>query len=286
MRATLFVLLSFLCFNTADAIVKEASNFYYFASAALYPMVSYCALVLIFSRKLGGLKSIPQTQNKTLHFLRAVSGTTSFVCFVYAIQHITLAQTYTLFLTAPFWVSILSIFVFKASFKWHRWTAIILGFIGVLVVLRPGFIPLDTTSLVVLFAALCVSFYIVLTKKIGDQEPLINLILFPILMDIIFFSAILTVKGEWTLPQMEHFYLFGICGTFYFIAMILSSIGFSTGDSGMLAPLQYSQILWGVLIGYIFFNEIPENWTLLGAVIIVLSGIYLIHREHKMKHQK
>jgi S-adenosylmethionine uptake transporter len=280
MRATAFVLIAFLGFNIADAFVKEAYNHYYFANAALYPMVSFCVLALIFSKKLGGLKSTIQSKNKKLHLLRAIAGTTGYVCFIYALQTITLAEAYTLFLTSPFWVSILSILAFKSSFKWHRWAAIIIGFIGVLIVLRPGLIPLETTSLIVLFAALCISIYIILTKKIGEQEPLINLVLFPILTDIILFAIILTVQNEWALPQIEHFYLFGIAGLFYFGSMILSSIGYSTGESSILAPLHYSQILWGVLIGYFFFSETPEIWTLVGAITIVLSGIYMIHREH------
>lgn len=286
MRAVAFVLLAFMGFNIADALVKEASSFYYFASAAMYPMVSFCLLTLIFSKKLGGLKSTLQSKKKKLHFLRAISGTTSFVCFIYAIQHISLAQAYTLLLTAPFWVTLLSLFVFKTGFKWHRWLAIVVGFVGVLIVLRPGLIPLETPSILVLFAAFCVSLYIILTKKIGAKEPLINLVLFPILMDITFFSIILTVTNEWSVPQIEHYALFGLTGLIYFMAMILSSMGYASGESSILAPLQYSQILWGVLIGYFFFNEQPELWTLLGAVIIVLSGIYMIHREHKSEQKR
>ncbi|NCO03067.1 MAG: DMT family transporter [Alphaproteobacteria bacterium] len=282
--AGLFVLAAFLSFNIADAFLKQASTIYSFAEAALYPVLAYGILLIIasgFTKTFAGLTQIHKTQHKKLHVIRAFCGTGCFFSFVLAIQFITFAKTYTLLLTAPLWVAVLSIFFFKEKIGIHRWTAILVGFAGVLIVLRPGIITLSWASLLVLSGALSLAVFLILTRKIGAKEPMINMVLFPIITDCIVFLPIILWMGNWTPPQIEHFALFAASGFFYLMGTTFSAVGFSRGDSSMLAPLQYSQIIWGTIIGLIIFNEIPEKWTIIGATVIILSGVYLFYREHK-----
>lgn len=282
--AGLFVLSAFLCFNIADAFLKKASTIYTFAEAALYPILAYGILLVIasnFSKTFSGLRQIHKTQYKALHSIRAICGTGCFFSFVLAIQFITFAETYTLLLTAPLWVAVLSIFFFKEQIGVHRWAAILIGFAGVLIVLRPGLISLSWASLLVLMGALSLAIFLILTRKIGPKEPMINMVLFPVITDCLVFIPIILWMGDWTPPQFEHFALFLAAGFFYLIGTTFSAVGFSRGDSSMLAPLQYSQIIWGTIIGLIIFNEIPEKWTIIGAAVITLSGVYLFYREHK-----
>ena len=286
MRAIAFILLTFACYNSADAFLKKAQDYYSFAESALYPVIAYLIFTVIFSKKLGSLKEIPKSNRKSLHFIRAGFGTLCFVSMVLSFKFITLGEAYTLLLTAPFWIAILSQYFFKEKIGWHRWLAIIVGFIGVFTVLRPGFIEISVFSLLPLIAAFGFSMFVILTKKIGPNEPLINMVLYPIFTDIIVLIPIIFFMGNWTPPQFEHFILFIMSGGLYLIGTTLSSLGYASGESSLLAPIQYSQILWGLIIGYFIFSETPEIWTLIGAIIIVLSGIYLIHREHKAEQQK
>lgn len=285
LRAMAFVFFAFASYNVADAFLKHTTNFYSFAEAALYPTFFYALYTVIFAKKFGGLKALTQTKKKKLHLIRSLVGTACFMCVVISFKFITLAETYTLILTAPFWIAILSIFFFKERIGWHRWLAIGIGFVGVLVILRPGFVSIQPATICALAAALFFAVFVICIKKIGTKEPLINMVLFPIMTDIVILVPVIIFMGDWHPPQMEHFVFFATSGLFYLIGTSCASLGYASGEASVLAPIQYTQIIWGTLIGLFFFYEKPEIWTLLGSGIIIASGIYLIYREHKA-HQK
>lgn len=280
-RAIVLVLMAFAAYNAGDGFVKEAQNYYSVAEAAVYPIISYFILTLIFSKKFGSLTQLFKTKKLKLHLIRAFFGTVCYVCVITAIKYISLAETYTLFLTSPFWIALLSIYFFKEQIGFHRWSAIILGFIGVLLVLRPGLEVVTWPSVLPLIAALFFAVFVIYTKKIGEDEPLINMVIFPIIADLSVLIPMIIISDHWTPPQIEHSLIFIIAGACFLMGTTFSSLGYSSGESSMLAPIQYSMILWGTLIGYFFFDQTPELWTIFGAFIIVSSGIYLIYREHK-----
>lgn len=283
MRAIALVLFAFGAYNIGDAFLKEAQNFYSFAEAALYPVLFYGLFVVLASPKFGGLKKVTQTKKLKTHLIRAFFGTNCFIAVTISFQYITLAEAYTLLLSSPFWLALLSIFFFKEKVGLHRWAALIVGFAGVLIVLRPGIIPLELASVGVLWGAFAFAIFVIYTKKLGEDEPLINMVLYPIFTDILILVPIVIFMNGWNPPQLEHFILFMGAGLFYLIGTALCSIGYATGESSLLAPLQYSQIIWGALIGYFIFQEMPEAWTFTGAALIVLAGIYLIYRENKVQ---
>lgn len=286
MRAIIFVLLSFLCFNIADAFLKAVVDDYHFGSVGFYPIVSYLFFLLIFSIKAGGLQSLRKTSHFKLHMLRGLFSTFGFIGFIIAITYITLAQTYTLILTSPFWVVIASVLIFKKRIGLHRGLAIIFGFIGVLVVLQPSTSGMHIASLGALVCALGASGSMMTAKVIGEKEPLINMIFFPLIVTILTMIVINSFWKGWQPITIEHAVFFVVAGATFLIADFLFVKGFMTGETDLLAPLHYSQILWGALIGYFVFAEEPEIWTIVGAIIIVLSGVYLIYREHITQKNK
>jgi len=150
-----------------------------------------------------------------------------------------------------------------------------------LVLLRPGITTPEPAMYVAIMAAVFLSGFILITKKIGENEPLLPMVLFPIFSDISILLPIMVYLGGWHPPQIEHFVIFALAGAFYLIGTTCSAKGFASGDTTLLAPFQYSQIIWGTLIGFFFFKETLDLWTGLGAGIIVASGIYIVHREHK-----
>jgi len=247
-------------------------------------VICYALLVVVFSKKMGGLKKLTYTSHPKLHAIRAIFGTACFVSMIYAFNHITLAQAYTLLLTSPFWLAILSIFFFKEHVGLYRWSAIFVGFAGVLIVLRPGLIPLEPASIGVLIGAFCFAVWVIYTKKLGPEEPLIRMVMYPLISDVIVLIGIMIYMGTLNLPQAEHLILFIFSGGFYLLGTAFSALGYASGESSILGPMQYSQIIWGALIGFFIFNELPDNWTFVGASIIVLSGIVLVYREHQ-KHK-
>lgn len=289
MRAFAFVLIAFFSYNIGDAFLNFGIDLYFFAEVALYPSLSYVLVVLLFHKKFGGISSIWKSKKKPLLFIRAMAGTSCYVLVVFSFKYLTLAEAYTLLLTSPFWVTIFSILVFKEHVGIHRWTSIGIGFIGVLTVMIPG---MEITGnkyvyFLPLLAAVGFAGFVITTKKIGDKEPLINLVVYPIIVEAAIFIPLILWNiekvGAFTPPEWAHLGLFCAAGLFYLIGTALSSLGYASGDSSMLAPLHYSQIVWGALIGYFFFQEVPEIWTFIGAGIIIISGVYLLYRESKTK---
>lgn len=282
-QAIIFVLLAFFSYNVADAFLNAIVDKYHFGSIAFYPLLSYLLLLLIFSKALGGIGQVPKTKKLKLHLLRGVFSVLGFVGFIFAIKGISLAQTYTLVLTSPFWVAIVSFIFLKNAIGFHRWIAITFGFIGVLVVLQPSTGDVNIHSFGALLCGATAGFIMMIAKKIGDKEPMVNLVFYPLIVTMIIMAFINIFWKGWETIALEDIVFFILPGIMFLIADICFSKGFTSGDTPLLAPLHYSQIIWGALIGYFFFAEVPTIWTILGAGLIVLSGVYMIYREHKVE---
>lgn len=287
MRAFAFVLIAFFAYNVADAFLNFAVDIYFFAEVALYPSLIYGLILFLFHKKFGGIQSIWKTKQKPLLLVRAVSGTMCYVLVILSFKYLTLAEAYTLLLTSPFWVTIFSILLFKEHVGTHRWISMVVGFIGVLTVMIPG-MEMSQNKYVYflpLLGALGFAGFVITTKKIGEEEPLINMLVYPIIVEAIIFIPLILwnigESGNFNTPEWSHIGLFCAAGLCYLVGTSLSSLGYASGDSSMLAPLHYSQIVWGALIGYFFFQEVPEIWTFIGAGIIIVSGAYLLYRESK-----
>ncbi len=279
----ILVLVAFLCFNIADAFLNAVVDHYHFGSVGFYPLISYLICIFIFSKKVGGIQSLKKTKYIKLHLWRGVFNTVGFIGFLIAIAYISLAQTYTLILTSPFWVALISIFFLKKKIGWHRWLAIIIGFVGVLVVLQPSTGSVHPAFFAAITCGIGAAGSMLIARRIGEHEPLINMVFFPLLVPIVTLFLINILWKGWEPVTFDHMILFAASGVIFLIADFLFSKGFATGETDFLAPLHYSQIVWGTLIGFFFFNEMPEVWTIIGAVIIVLSGVYLIARENYLK---
>jgi S-adenosylmethionine uptake transporter len=283
MRAIVLVLFAFLCFNIADAFLNAVVDSYHFGTTGFYPILSYLFFLLVFSKQSGGIKSLRQTTHLKMHLFRGILSTIGFISFILAITYLTLAQTYTLVLTTPFWVALASIIVFKKWIGWHRGLAIMFGFSGVLIALQPDAQNVYLLgSVAAITCALSAAGSMITAKMIGDKEPMINMIFFPLTVTITTMVLINSFWQGWQPITIEHAIFFIAAGATFLIADFLFVGGFRSGETDLLAPLHYSQILWGALIGYFFFQEIPETRTYYGATVIVLSGLYLIYREHKV----
>lgn len=282
--AVIIVLLCFLVYNIADAFLNGVVDHYHFGSVGFYPHITYLIFFLLFSKRLGGLKQIPKTKKLTLHLLRGFFSFIGFLGFIVAISEITLAQTYTLILASPIWVALISVLFMNKKIGINRWLCIIVGFVGVLIALQPDNDGINLfASLGALVCGISAGSIMLIARRIGEDEPMVNLIFYPMAFVLTCMIFLNTFWLGWEAVQTEHLIFFAIAGLFFILADISFSKGFSMGETTLLAPLHYSQIIWGALIGYFFFAEIPTQWTIIGAIIITLSGIYMIYRENKVE---
>lgn len=203
----------------------------------------------------------------------------STVFFFYAISLISLAEALTLSFVAPIIVTILSIFLLNEKVGLHRWSAVIVGFIGVIVIIRPGFIEFNFASFSALAAGITYAFYIIYTRKLSFTDSPIVTLIFTGVIGCIFISFI--VPFFWSnlnLHQILFLVLLASIGTLGHFLIILS---LRLGEASKLAPLGYFEISTNILVGYIFFDDLPDVWIYSGLALIVLSGIYIFIRENR-----
>lgn len=249
------------------------------AEIAFFLNLFYLPFLLLLSPILGGIKATLRTENLWLHIFRAFLGIITFMIVVNAFHKLGFSLTYSLIFAAPFFATIISAVFLKHKVHAHRWTAIIAGFIGVLIILRPGFVVIEPVAYTVLFAAILIAINHILARKIGEHEPLMAFTMFQCVIAVQVFAFMIFWDGEAKIPLGTDWLHFLVIAIFHMSGALLTSRAFAIADTAVVAPFHYVQLLWGTGFGIIIFSTVPDIWTGLGALIIVFSGIYLIYRE-------
>jgi S-adenosylmethionine uptake transporter len=272
----MFALAAFGIYSTHDVVVKFLGEVYapfqivFFSTLFGFPIVT---LMLLRDRMQGDLR--PRHPWWTL--LRTAAAVISTTSAFYAFSVLPLAQTYALIFAAPLLITVLAVPVLGETVGLHRSIAVMVGLLGVLVVLRPGATEFSSGHLAALAAAVCSSVAAVIVRKIGAEERSAVLLLYPMVANILVMGCIL----PFVYKPMPGLHLGGVAlmALLGFTAALCQIAAYRTGRAVVVAPMQYSQILWAVGYGAFFFHERPDWPTALGAGIIILSGIYVVFRE-------
>lgn len=275
-RGALLALCAFAIFSGHDVLVKLLGGTYspiqvvFFSVLFSFPLVT---LLLIRSSTEGHLrpKHLWWTLARTLAVI--VTGFSAFTAF----SLLPLAQTYSLLFATPMIITILSIPVLGERVGLHRWGAIVVGMCGVLIVLRPSSVPLSAGHLAGLVAACGSATASIIVRKIGREERSSVLLLYPLLGNVLVMGTLLPTVYK-PMP-IEHLGAIAAIAVLSIMATSLTIFAYRTGEAGAVAPMQYSQILWATFFGWLIFDEIPDIMTLLGAGVVIASGLYIVMRE-------
>ncbi len=241
-----------------------------------FTVVFTLTLMLLFYRQ-----SFVWTKKPVLQLIRGLIFVFSTYLFFYAISEISLPKALTLAFVAPICVTALSPFFLDERVGVKRWTAVSLGFIGTLIVIRPGFIEFNLATFAALGNGICYGFYLIITRKLSTSDnSLLTLLLSGIVGTIIISFFLPTV---WVNPSLNQWFMMAIIGFIASVAHLFIILSLKYADASKLAPLGYTEIITNILISYYFFKELPDNWTYLGLFIIVLSGLYISKRELELK---
>ena len=242
-----------------------------------FTVVFTLSLMLIFYRQ-----SLVWTKKPSLQLIRGLIFVFSTYLFFYAISEISLPKALTLAFVAPICVTALSPFFLNEKVGVKRWTAVLLGFIGTMIVIRPGFIELNFATMSALGCGICYGFYLIITRKLSSSDnPLLTLLLSGLIGTII---LSLFIPSIWVYPTSNQWILMALIGLIASVAHLFLILSLKYSDASKLAPLGYTEIITNILISYYFFHELPDNWTYLGLFIIVLSGLYISRREYLLTH--
>jgi drug/metabolite transporter (DMT)-like permease len=275
-KGILLMCLAMIVFTTLDTQAKYLTQDFP-GPAAVFFRYGVNLLIAIGIMLWSGTLSAFGTGHPSLQILRGLllMGST-FLNFA-AMRHLQLAQTAAIFFTIPLFVCILSVPVLGEQVGWRRWLAVLVGFAGVLVIMRPGSQQFHWAMLLSLGASLCGALYNLATRKVGGKDSAETSVLYGALVGSA--GGALTLPWTWQLPQGWQWPLLlgmGIAGS---IGHYMLTHAHRLAPASLLAPFIYTQIVWMTLAGYLVFGDIPDRITLLGAMIVVFSGIYVWHRE-------
>jgi S-adenosylmethionine uptake transporter len=276
LRGALLALLSFSIYATSDAIVKYVGASYspfqniFFSVMFGFPMV---ALMLMSDRTEGNLR--PRKPGPTL--LRSGLVVVNALCGFYAFAVLPLGEAYSIFFSSPLLITLFAIPMLGEKVGLHRGVAIVIGLIGVLIVMRPGGSHFGLGHIAAVAAAVIFAVNSVLMRKTGASERSVVIMLYPMIANFVVCSIALPFVYK-PMP-IEHLGLIALMSVLGFIAGLFSIAAYRRAPAVIVAPMQYSQIIWGTIFGAVVFHETHDLLTVVGTAIIILSGIYIVLRE-------
>jgi drug/metabolite transporter (DMT)-like permease len=221
--------------------------------------------------------NIFQVRYPKIQLLRAVLMIASTFLFVNGLRLMPLADTVAIAFVGPIFVTALAPVLLSEKVGWRRWTAVLVGFIGVLIILRPGGGALNWAALLPAGAALCGACRDLLTRGISQGEAS-GTTLFYSTLGVALAGAVMAPFG-WQTPDLADLGLFALAGLLLSVAHFLHIETFRFAEAAVVTPFKYSALLWAMAIGYLAWGDIPDHRTLLGAALLVASGLYIFHRE-------
>ncbi len=277
-KGALFALLAFGIFSTHDVIVKILGGLYSPIQIVFFSVLLSFPLAMVMLMRDATPGTLVPVHPWWLA-LRTVAAVITGVSAFYAFTVLPLAQTYAILFAAPLLITILAIPVLGERVRLRRWMAVLVGLGGVLVVLRPGQTDLSLGHLAALMAAIGGSVASIIVRKIGSEERPVVMLLYPMMVNFIVMACALPFVYQ-PMP-IEHLGLLAIIAAFAWVASRLVIAAYQAGEAAIIAPMQYSQIIWASLFGFLFFDETIDQPTAIGAGIIIASGMYIVLRESK-----
>ena len=222
------------------------------------------------------------TENPKLQFYRGLTLFFANICFFYSISIISMAKALTLAFVAPLITTTLSPFFLGEKVGIRRWSAVIVGFIGILIVIRPGFIEFNLASFAAVGTGCFYGIYLIITRKLHSTDsPLLTLLLTGVVGAII---GSFIVPVVWVTPTLKQWYWLILMGLFACLGHILLIYSLKYADASKLAPFGYIEIIPNIILGYYFFNDFLDLWSFIGLFVIISSGLYIIRREYIIKN--
>ncbi|PRY74088.1 drug/metabolite transporter (DMT)-like permease [Marivita geojedonensis] len=277
-KGAVLALIAFGLFSTHDVFIKTLGATYspvqivFFSVLLSFPLAT---IMLMRDAKPGTLVPVHPWWMAVRTMGAVVTGVSAF----YAFSALPLTQTYAILFATPLLITVLSIPILGETVRLQRWMAVIVGLIGVMVVLRPGSTDLTLGHAAAILAAFGGAFASIVVRKIGAEERPVVMLLYPMVANFVVMGAALAFVYK-PMP-IEHLGLLAIISLMAWIAGRIIITAYQTGEAAIVAPMQYSQILWATAYGLLFFGETTDLYTALGATIIIASGLFIVFRESR-----
>lgn len=264
-------------FALMDTGMKLLAAHYPSMQVAALRALSSLPLVLVYVAWRGAFKTVWRVRWR-LHLLRGVLGIGMLAAFAYGLRELPLAEAYSIFFVAPMLITGLSVPLLGERVEPARWVAIVVGLLGVIIVLRPTGQGLFTLGgVAILASAACYALSAVLVRIVSRTDSSESLVLW--LMVMVSIGAGALAAPSWVPVRLEHGWILAGIAVSGFLGQIAVTEAFRRGDVSAVAPFEYSALAWGIGLDWLLWQVLPDRYTVLGATVIIASGLYLVRRE-------
>lgn len=277
-RGAIWIVASCLVLSLMQAVVKLLGARLDTFQIAFFRCLFGLVVILPFMLRAG--PAVFKTRRPLEHLSRGLLGATAMVSGFYAITHMPLADATAISFAKPLFLIVLAVLFLGETVRWRRWTATAVGFLGVLIMVRPGQSEVGFATMVALFGTLCVALVVVLVKKLSQTEsPLTIVFSFGVVSTAAMLVPAILV---WQQPTWTELLLLVSVGALGSAGQTMAVKGFHVGEATAVMPFDYSRLIIAGLLGYLFFADVPGWHTLLGASLIVASTLYIARREAQL----
>jgi len=278
-RGILFVLLAHLAFTGMDTGMKALSTELAVTQILFVFFVGFSAVALVNAARGAGIRATLATRRLPLHLGRAVLLPFNIACVIIALAVLPMAEAMALGLTYPLMITALSgLFLGERVGPW-RWGAVALGFVGVLIIVRPGLAAFQPEALVILAGAVMFAVYQILTKRLGTTEPSERLMLYTALVG----TAVLVLPAvlDWQHPDGRQIGFLALVAVGGAAGHSLVILALQAAPASVLQPFNFAQLIWASIAGLLVFGHVPTVYTAIGGLVIVAGGLLVWWRERR-----
>jgi drug/metabolite transporter (DMT)-like permease len=275
------MLLAMLLFTINDAIGKWLVVTY--PVGQLIAIRSFAALIILLPLATinGGKDKIFKVKNLKLHLLRAILAIAEVSCFYWSLRYLPLADVFMFYLASPLFLTAFSIILLKEKVGLLRWCGIVVGFGGVTLIFPPTETTISFPALIAFGGSLSLALMLTLTRVLKATGDLTLIIFQTIAVGI---GGTLTIPMTWIMPSFNDLMLFSFLGFIATTGHYLMNKSVIVSNPSVVAPFQYTSIIWALILGYLIWGDTSSTSALIGSTIIILSGLFVIYEESKIKN--
>ena len=280
-KAVLYMVGSVICFSTMDLIVKYLDEVPF--GQVLFMRFFFGMIPIFFLIPRDKIFTFYKTKRPGLHTFRAVSGTIAIIALFIALRNLPLAEVISLTFTGPLFVTIMSVIFLSEKVGIRRWSAVGIGFVGMLFIVRPAFEDMNLYYIFPILFSLGFANVAISIRSLSKTEPNYLIAFYFSLLSLL--VGLSTIINGWIWPTTYETFLFITLGLSGGIANLLLTQSYRLADASLVSPLKYLSLVVAVSAGYFIFSEVPKLITLFGAGLIVISSFIIFRREETLKKQ-
>jgi len=273
----------FMCLSMAGFILNDTATKWISDDLSLFQIIfirGLFATVLIgcLAAYKGKLRFRPNRRDTKILALRLVGEVGATFCFLNALFNMPIANATAILQSLPLAVTLAAALFLGERVGWRRYTAIFAGFIGVLIIIRPGTEGFSSYSLWAVAAVGLITLRDLSTRMLSANVPSL-FVTFLAAVGVTLLGAVFVPFTEWRPVQGEHFAFLGFAAVLVFVGYLFGVLAMRTGEISFISPFRYTILIWAVVLGFVVFGDVPDNWTLIGSAIVVGMGVYAFYRE-------